>query len=353
MPEIIANTNTGDYPVLIQQGALKKLGELTKEACRGRRAFIVTDENVGSYYLDKAKSALDSAGFHTESKIIPAGESSKSPQQLLALYESFHRAGITRSDPVIALGGGVIGDLCGFAAATWLRGVPLIQVPTTLLAQVDSSIGGKTGIDLDCGKNLAGSFYQPKAVLMDPDLLRTLSRERMAEGMAEVIKYGLIRDLFLFEQIEHKTYDLEWVLERCVRIKTTVVAADERDTGERMLLNFGHTIGHAIEKVTRYSVYTHGAAVSVGMVAAAELGERLGQTEAGTADRLRKLLMSYQLPVQADLNIDEILDAVRSDKKRLAGKMYFVLLRHIGKAFLYPMQPEDLERELREVWQHV
>ena len=353
MPEIIANTKSGDYPILIQQGALSKLGELAKETCRGRRAFIVTDEHVGAYYLDKAKSILDAAGFQTASKVVPPGESSKSPQQLLALYESFHQAGITRSDPVIALGGGVIGDLCGFAAATWLRGVPLIQVPTTLLAQVDSSIGGKTGIDLDCGKNLAGAFYQPKAVLMDPGLLRTLSRQRMAEGMAEVIKYGLIRDLSLFEQIEQKTYDLEWVLERCVRIKTTVVAADERDTGERMLLNFGHTIGHAIEKVTGYSVYTHGAAVSIGMVAAAKLGERLGQTEPGTADRLKKLLMAYQLPVQADLSIDDILHAVQSDKKRLAGKIYFVLLHHIGKAFLYPMQQEALEREFREVWHHV
>lgn len=352
MPEIIANTKTGDYPILIQQGALKKLGELAKEVCRGRRACIVTDELVGGFYLDKAAEAMRQAGFTVSSFAVPAGESSKSPAQLLALYEVFHQAGITRSDPVIALGGGVVGDLCGFAAATWLRGVPLIQVPTTLLAQVDSAIGGKTGIDLPYGKNLAGAFYQPKAVLMDPALLRTLPRNRMAEGMAEVIKYGLIRDLALFEQIEQHVYDLEWVLERCVRIKTTVVAADERDTGERMLLNFGHTVGHAIEKTTQYKTFSHGEAVAVGMVAAARLGESLGQTPAGIADRIEKLLAAYHLPIKAEVPIDDLLLAIRSDKKRLAGKLYFVLLREVGQAFLYPMQPEILEENLKEVWQH-
>lgn len=350
MPDILASTASGDYQVLIQQGSLDRLGEIAAKAGRGRRAVIVTDENVGRLYLERATSALSGSGFTVTDAVIPAGESSKSPEMLLQLYEKFNQAGLSRTDPVIALGGGVVGDLAGFAAATYLRGVPLIQVPTTLLAQVDSSIGGKTGIDLPFGKNLAGAFYQPVAVIMDPGVLHTLSRSRMAEGMAEVIKYGLIGDLALLEQIEKKSYDLEWILERCVRIKTSVVSRDERDSGERMLLNFGHTIGHAIEKATGFATFTHGEAVAVGMVAASLIGEKLGQTASGTTDRIRKLLASYQLPVKAEMPVESLLQAIRSDKKRLAGRIYFVLLREAGEAFLQPMDPDKLEQVLGEVW---
>lgn len=349
MPEIMASTGHGDYPILIQKGALKRLGEFTAASCRGRQAFIVTDEQVGRLYLETARLSLVSAGFQVSVGVIPPGESSKSPEQLMTLYEQLHAAGMSRSDPVIALGGGVVGDLAGLAASTWLRGLPLIQVPTTLLAQVDASIGGKTAIDLPFGKNLIGTFYQPKAVLMDPALLRTLSRERMAEGMAEVIKYGMIRDLALFEQIENRAYDLEWVLEHCVRIKTAMVAADELDTGERMLLNFGHTVGHAIEKLTGYTTYTHGEAVALGMLAAVRLGEMSGHTSPGTAQRLRSLLEMYQLPVRHDLSAADIIDAIRSDKKFLAGRIYFVLLHEIGQAFLYPITFDQLADHLQEV----
>jgi 3-dehydroquinate synthase len=350
MPEILASTASGDYQILIQQGSLDRLGEIAAKICRGRQAVIVTDENVGRLYLEKASQAMASAGFAVIGATVPAGEASKSPAMLLHLYERFHAAGISRADPVVALGGGVVGDLAGFAAATYLRGIPLIQVPTTLLAQVDSSIGGKTGIDLPYGKNLAGAFYQPKAVVMDPGLLRTLSRSQMAEGMAEVIKYGLIRDLPLLEQVEKKIYDLEWILDRCVRIKTGVVARDEKDSGERMILNFGHTIGHAVEKVTGFTTYSHGEAVAIGMAAAAAIGERLGYTSSGTADRIRALLREYQLPVSAPLKVDNLLDAIRSDKKHLAGRIFFVLLKGAGDAFLLPMEPAQLERVLREVW---
>ncbi len=350
MPEILASTASGDYPILIQQGSLERLGEIAAQVCRGRRAVIVTDDNVSRLYLDQALQRLRSGGFTAVGAVIPAGEASKSPEQLMHLYAEFHQAGLSRTDPVIALGGGVVGDLAGFAAATYLRGIPLIQVPTTLLAQVDSAIGGKTGIDLPFGKNLAGAFYQPKAVIMDPGLLHSLSRSRMAEGMAEVIKYGLIRDTALLEQIEKKTYDLEWILERCVRIKVNVVSRDEKDSGERMLLNFGHTVGHAIEKATNYQQYTHGEAVAIGMVAAAAIGERLGLTEPGTGDRIRALLADYRLPVHADLPAGVLCEAIRSDKKRLAGRIYFVLLRRIGDAFLQPMDPDQLEKILDEVW---
>ncbi len=352
MPEIVASTTSGDYPILIQQGALDRLGDTASRVCRGRRAFIVTDDQVGPLYLERAARSLAAAGFATAHAVLPAGEPSKSPESLLLLYDGFHQAGLSRTDLVIALGGGVIGDLAGFAAATYLRGVPLIQVPTTLLAQVDSAIGGKTGIDLPAGKNLAGAFYQPKAVVMDPGLLRTLSRRRMAEGMAEVIKYGLIGDLPLLEQIEQRTYDLEWILERCVRIKTTVVSRDEKDSGERMILNFGHTVGHAVEQATQYKIFTHGEAVAIGMAAASAIGERLGQTEAGTAARVRRILTDYQLPVSADLDVKDLIGAIRSDKKRLGGRIYFVLLRRPGDAFLLPMEPAVLEDVLPGVWQH-
>lgn len=349
MPELIASTASGDYPILISKGALARLGNLAAGISVGRRAFIVSDANVYPLYFEQATQSLQAAGFQVNGYAIPAGESSKSAAMLLNLYEQFYLAGITRSDLVIALGGGVVGDLTGFAAATYLRGVPLIQIPTTLLAQVDSSVGGKTGIDLPFGKNLAGAFYQPKAVVLDPVVLRSLSRARMAEGMAEVIKYGLIRDARLFEQIESRTYDLEWILERCVRIKTTVVARDERDSGERMLLNFGHTVGHAIEKVTGFTRLTHGEAVAIGMVAASALGERLGITAAGTTDRIRRVLSSYQLPVEILWPVEDLLQAIQSDKKRLAGKIYFVLLRQVGEAVLNPMDPGELARLLKEV----
>jgi 3-dehydroquinate synthase len=353
MPELIARSGSGDYPIMLTQGSLAKLGERTATVCRGRRAVLVTDDRVAPLYLTAATQSLENAGFVVSARVLPAGEPSKSAANVMALYAHFHQAGLSRSDPVIALGGGVIGDLTGFAAATYLRGVPLIQVPTTLLAQVDSSIGGKTGIDLPEGKNLVGAFYPPRAVIMDPGLLRTLPRRQMAEGMAEVIKYGLIRDLALLEQIEQQTYDLEWVLERCVRIKIGLVAQDERDTGERMILNFGHTVGHAIEKVTGYQVYSHGEAVAIGMVMAAAVGEYLGETEPGCRERITQVLQSHQLPVRTDLPAGDVIAAIRSDKKQLAGRIHYVLLRRPGEAILLPMEPARLEQVLSEVWRHV
>ena len=352
MPELIASTASGDYPILIKNGALNHVGHLAAEAVVGRKAFVVSDETVFPLYYAQVEKSLVAAGFSVAGYAFPAGEGSKTAATLLALYEQFHQAGLSRSDLILALGGGVVGDVTGFAAATYLRGVPLIQVPTTLLAQVDSAIGGKTAIDLPFGKNLAGAFYQPKAVVLDPLVLRTLPRSRMSEGMAEVVKYGLIRDERLFDQVESQTYDLEWILERCVRIKTTVVAADERDSGERMLLNFGHTVGHAIEKVTGYTQLTHGEAVAIGMVVATEIGEKLGKTPAGTADRLRRVLEHYQLPTACTWSADELMSAIHSDKKRLAGKLYYILLNKVGEAVLNPMDPADLKKVLDEVLSH-
>lgn len=348
MPQIMANTNNGNYPIYLRTGALSELGTIARECVKGKKAIVVTDSNVAQLYLEKAAESLKSAGFTVATCAVPAGEPSKSQEMLFLIYAQFNSAGITRTDLVVALGGGVVGDLAGFAAATYLRGCPLIQVPTTLLAQVDSSIGGKTGIDLPFGKNLVGSFYQPKAVVIDPSVLSTLPRARMAEGMAEVIKYGCIRDVMLFESIEKGTVDLEWILERCIRIKTKVVQNDEFDTGERMLLNFGHTFGHAVEKVTGYMRYTHGEAVAVGMVVAAVMGENAGITPAGTADRIRAVLERWKLPVTVELDTEELYAAMLSDKKKLSGKIYYVFLKKIGEAATYPLTADDLKAKLEK-----
>lgn len=350
MPDLMANTNNGNYPIHIQSGRLDRLGEVATSCVKGRKAFVVTDSNVAPLYLARATESLRSEGFTVTTCTVPAGEPSKCRDILFMLFDQFHGAGISRSDVIVALGGGVVGDLTGFAAASYMRGCPLIQVPTTLLAQVDSSIGGKTGIDLPYGKNLVGAFYQPRAVLIDPTVLSTLTRSVMAEGMAEVIKYGCIRDRLLFESIEKGLADLEWMIERCVRIKTTVVQNDEYDTGERMLLNFGHTIGHAIEKLMGYTGMTHGEAVAVGMVYAAKMGQKAGYTEAGTADRIQALLAKWHLPVHTELPVDEVFQAMMSDKKRLKGRIFYVFLSRIGEASAVPTEEDQLLSLLKDVW---
>jgi 3-dehydroquinate synthase len=224
----------------------------------------------------------------------------------------------------------------------------VMQVPTTLLAQVDSSIGGKTGIDLPSGKNLVGAFHQPAAVVMDTSVLGTLPRVRMAEGMAEVVKYGCIADEDLFNAVETGFLDLDWLVERCVRIKTGVVSRDEKDTGERMLLNFGHTVGHAVEKASGFAL-SHGESVAVGMTAASRIGERLGVTPHGTSDRLEAVLARQGLPTRAAVPLDAVAEAMASDKKRLTGRIHFVFLERIGEAALHPMPLAELVSLLKEV----
>ncbi len=348
MPEILARHKGGEYPVRIGQGLLARLGETASALAKGRTAFVATDSNVGPLYLSRATASLSAAGFRTPSLAVPAGEASKTPARLLELYEAFAAAGLTRSDLVVALGGGVVGDLAGFAAATWMRGVPVLQVPTTLLAQVDSSIGGKTGIDLPAGKNLVGAFHQPAAVVSDTSLLGTLPRTRMAEGMSEVVKYGCIADEELFAAVESGFCDLDWLVERCVRIKTGVVSRDEKDTGERMILNFGHTLGHALERASAFAL-SHGEAVAAGMHAAALVGERLGVTPAGTAERLAAVLVRQGLPTRAALDPETVVAGLASDKKRLSGKVHFVFLERIGEAAVHPIPLDDLVRLFREV----
>ncbi|MDD2392845.1 MAG: 3-dehydroquinate synthase [Eubacteriales bacterium] len=349
MPEIITSAGNRNYEISIRKGALFQTGTIAAGIVAGRRAYIVTDRNVAGYYLGTVVASLEGAGFKTAYSILAPGEASKSYENLIEVYGKFHEAGITRSDLIVALGGGVIGDLAGFAAATYLRGIAVLQIPTSLLAQVDSSVGGKTAINLSFGKNLVGAFHQPAAVIADPEVIRTLPEDEFSAGMAEVIKSGCIKDLELFEKIESGEAGLEWIIERCIRIKSAVVEEDEKDTGVRMLLNFGHTVGHAIEKVSGYVGFTHGQAVSAGMVAAAGLGEKLGVTKSGTSERMTSLLGNFKLPISSGLPAGDLIRAVRSDKKTMSETVYFVLLKEIGEAVLYPVSVKELEMLLAEV----
>lgn len=338
-----------EYDIKIGRGLLTRTGELISELNRGCRAFVVTDTTVEPLYCKRLLQALSDAGFDAAAAAVPAGEKSKSMEMLNYLYGELLKFGITRTDFVIALGGGVVGDLTGFCAATLLRGIPFIQLPTTLLAQVDSSIGGKVAVNLPYGKNLAGAFYQPKAVIIDPDCLDTLSDRIFSDGMAEVIKYGAILDEKLFDLLdasggrEGLSEHIEDVIYRCCDLKRMVVENDELDTGGRMILNFGHTFGHAIEKKYNFSTYTHGEAVACGMVMAAEYGEKTGVTPCGTADRIKSILKKYKLPASAELDAKSLLDAVKVDKKGDGDTVNLILLEKTGRAVIKKIQKRDLQ----------
>ena len=338
-----------DYDILIERGLLERAGELCRSALpRARKLAMVTDANVGPLYAGQVKASLEQAGFAVQVTTLPAGEHTKCADSLSALWETFMTFGLTRTDAVVALGGGVIGDLAGFAAATALRGVDFVQIPTTLLAQVDSSVGGKVAIDLRSGKNLAGAFWQPRLVLMDPNVLNTLDDKTFSDGMAEVIKYGCIRDGEFFSFLEQHPSrpeimeEIEHVLYTCCDLKREVVVEDERDTGVRMLLNFGHTLGHAYELAGNYEVWTHGQAVAAGMVKAAELGRALGITPDGTAQRITALLKQFALPVAMECTHEQYADAVGLDKKGSGDKISLILLEAIGNAVARKMPKAEV-----------
>jgi len=338
-----------EYDILIGCGLLEQAGEqLCRVLPRAERVFVVTDSHVAELYLDALTKSLTQAGLGVSSAVIPAGEGSKCAARLAELWESMMQAGLTRTDAVVALGGGVVGDLAGFAAATVLRGVDFVQIPTTLLAQVDSSVGGKVAIDLKAGKNLAGAFWQPRLVLMDPNVLDTLDDKTFADGMAEVIKYGCIMDeaffAFLEEHASRKAVmeEIEQVLYTCCNLKRQVVQEDERDTGRRMILNFGHTLGHAYELAGQYTLWTHGQAVAAGMVRAAELGERLGKTPSGTAERIAALLGAFGLPVQIECDGQSYAAAIGLDKKGAGEKISLILLSAMGQAEICKMPKKEV-----------
>lgn len=342
------------YDILIQRGLLDQAGARIRAILpRASRLFVVTDTNVLPLYHARVRDALREAGFQTQACAVPAGEASKSAGQLSDLWERMMAFGLTRTDAVVALGGGVVGDLAGFAAATVLRGVDFIQIPTTLLAQVDSSVGGKVAIDLQAGKNLAGAFWQPKLVLMDPDTLDTLDDRTFADGMAEVLKYGCIFDRAFFDFLAGRPSrgalmaDIESILYTCCDLKRSVVVRDERDTGERMLLNFGHTLGHAYELAGHYTEWSHGAAVAAGMCAAARLGVRLGVTPAELPERLEEALSALGLPTAIPCTAEDYAAAVGLDKKGAGEDISVILLERMGRAVPHRMPKAKLLEELR------
>ena len=342
-----------EYDILIQPGVLERAGEAIRAVCpRAKTLFLVTDTNVGPLYAQRVRESAQAAGLRVAVHTVPAGEGSKCAPRLSELWEAMMAAGMTRTDAVAALGGGVVGDLAGFAAATVLRGVAFIQIPTTLLAQVDSSVGGKVAIDLAAGKNLAGAFYQPRLVLMDPDVLATLPDAVFSDGMAEVIKYGCIRDRAFFDFLAQRPSraavmgEIGHVLYTCCDIKRRVVVADEHDTGERMLLNFGHTIGHAYELAGHYETYPHGQAVAAGMAASVRLGEQLGVTPGDVYAPLASLLSAFSLPAAIPCPKDTLERAVGLDKKGAGDGITLILLESLGQAVPFPMKKAALLRSL-------
>ena len=310
--------------------------------------MIISDDRVFPLYGEKVKDSLNDYECH--SLVLPHGEPTKSFQSLPKIYEALLNAKLTRSDLVIALGGGVIGDLAGFAASSYLRGIKFVQIPTSLLAQVDSSVGGKVAVDLPQGKNLVGAFFQPKLVLIDPEVLDTLPEHFIKDGMGEVIKYGCIRDAGLFSLLcSHTSFDdlkseLTDVIARCVDIKRIVVEADQFDTGERMLLNFGHTLAHTIEQYFHYERESHGEAVGIGMYQITKLAEEKGLTAPGCAEKIRNALKIYGLPDSCGLQADALTGAIALDKKNLNGHLNVVLLKDIGESYVYPTDLSFFEK---------
>lgn len=344
-----------DYDIHIARGLLGQAGEYCRSLLpKAERLAVVSDSNVAPLYAKPLLESLRAAGLEATLLTVPAGEQSKSLSMLGTLYDFFMEMGLTRSDGVVALGGGVVGDLTGLAAATILRGVDFIQIPTTLLAQVDSSVGGKVAIDLPAGKNLVGAFWQPRLVLMDPNVLGTLDDATFADGMAEVIKYGCIKDADFFARLEQRPSreevmaDIESVLYTCCDNKRQVVEQDERDTGERMLLNFGHTLGHAYELAGNYTRWTHGQAVAAGMVKAAELGTRMGITPTRTAERIAVLLGCFGLPLVIDCTMAQYAAAIGLDKKGEGGEISLIVLEALGRAVVRKLPKADILGMLEE-----
>ncbi|MDR5171829.1 3-dehydroquinate synthase [Methylobacillus flagellatus] len=330
------------YPIHIGRGLLTQ-PELILQHLKRKQVAIVTNTTVAPLYLEKLAQPLRDAGVKVIPIVLPDGEAYKSSATLNLIYDALLENRCERSTTVIALGGGVIGDLAGYAAATYLRGVPFIQVPTTLLSQVDSSVGGKTGINHPLGKNMIGAFYQPQVVLADIDTLSTLPERELSAGLAEVIKYGLIRDepFFTWQEanmqklLALETEAMSYAIYRSCENKAEVVAADERESGERALLNLGHTFGHAIENAMGYGVWLHGEAVAAGTILAADLSYRLGWLNDGDIDRIKAIFKEARLPIEAPaLGVERYLDLMGLDKKVVDGQIRLVLQQGIGKSLV-------------------
>ena len=331
------------YDVMIGNGLLDKSGELCKEAVGLSRGVIITDSNVDKLYSDRLITSLSGAGYEVKKYVFEAGEQSKNSKTLIDILEFLAKSEITRSDCIFALGGGVVGDISGFAAAIYLRGIRFVQIPTTLLAAVDSSVGGKTGIDLEAGKNLAGAFHQPSLVICDPLLLNTLSPEIFADGMAEVIKYGVINDRELFDALKGDVKaNIEEIIASCVKNKSNIVKADEFDTGMRQLLNLGHTIGHAIERASDFSI-SHGSAVAIGMAIVTRAAVAYGYCDEKELEEIICVLKKTNLPFECTCSAKELAKIALSDKKRQRDTITLVVPHAIGDTRLMPVSVTEIE----------
>jgi 3-dehydroquinate synthase len=355
--DVPVNLEDRSYQIHIGAGVLDRLGELCIGAGLKGKCLVITDENVGDLYAETALKSLENAGFPTCMATLPAGEQTKCGERVFELYSRCIEAGLDRKSFVVALGGGVIGDLAGYVAATYLRGVPFVQVPTSLLAMVDSSVGGKTGINLPEGKNLVGAFYQPELVLADLHTLKTLPTREYRAGLAEIVKYGIIYDRSFFSLLEENIEQLlnvgnvdllAKVVSRCCEIKADVVAQDEREGGLRAILNFGHTVGHALEKVAGYGEYVHGEAVAIGSIFAARASVAMTGLSPVECDRIEKIFMDLGLPVKApEYSWPDLRNALSVDKKTVAGLPRFVLASRIGTVSIGNEIPEAL---MEQIW---
>jgi 3-dehydroquinate synthase len=352
MQTLSVNLGERSYPIHVGSGTLDRLGELAQQAGLSGKAAVISNPTVAQLYLDSVHESLNAAGFEVTPILLPDGEEHKNLSSLAAIYDRLVSARFERKSCLIALGGGVIGDIAGFAAATYLRGVPYVQAPTTLLAQVDSSVGGKTAVNHKDGKNLIGAFYQPRLVLIDVAVLQTLPRRELIAGIAEVIKYGIIEDPALFELLERNMGKLvagdrdllTRVIAKSCAIKARVVEADEREDDYRAVLNYGHTIGHALEAVTGYKQFLHGEAVGVGMAQAAALSARQGFCDERCLERIVGLIRKAGLPAEIPENVSlqSLIQAMEVDKKSAGGKIKFIMCAGIGKTKFHRLAPPEI-----------
>ncbi|MBQ3101056.1 MAG: 3-dehydroquinate synthase [Clostridia bacterium] len=334
-----------EYPVYIKNRILAGAGEYLRSHCTAKKIMLVSDSRVAGLYAETVKKSIFDAGYSVSLFVFPEGEKSKNRNTLFDLLEFAANEGLDRNDAFVALGGGVTGDLSGLAASLYMRGVTYVQIPTTLLAAVDSSVGGKTAIDLDAGKNLCGSFWQPSCVICDPDALETLLPSVFADGMAEVIKYGVISSPEFFSKVKDAPdrSKIPEIIAECVKIKADIVANDEFDKGCRALLNLGHTFGHAIEKCSAFAV-SHGSAVAIGLLMAARVSVKLGFCDPAVIFEIEECLKNNGLPTETEFNENELAKAALSDKKKSGNSISFVLISGIGHSFTHKVSTDDLEK---------
>lgn len=337
--KIVRINASKEYEVIIGQNILKDAGKLVKEKVDFSKVCIITDDTVDSLYGNSTVNSFEKEGFSVIKYVIPNGEQSKNTQNLINIVSFLAENHFTRADLIVALGGGVVGDLAGFCAATYMRGIRFVQIPTTLLAAVDSSVGGKTAVDLPQGKNLFGAFWQPSLVICDTDTLDTLKSETYADGVAEIVKYGMIYDKNLFDTVKSGTWNRIEVISRCVEIKRDVVNSDEFENGLRQILNFGHTFGHGIESLSNFRL-THGSCVAIGMCVLTYALMQKGEINKSIYDSLKEALINNKLPVSTDYNADDIFDKVTTDKKRKGDYINLIVVKEIGKA---EIKKTDLE----------